>query len=61
LNNSSLTGEQISEYRNNNHILKKENLEEDGLTILKFGTIPIVIGFMITDSDGIWLIGRRER
>jgi hypothetical protein len=63
INNSSLTQEQISEYCNNNQILRIENEEEEatGLIAVGFGVILIVIGLTITGIGGIWLLVRSIR
>ena len=45
LNNWSLIRDQISEYCNN-QILKIENVEENDLTIVCFGIVLIVLGFI---------------
>jgi hypothetical protein len=45
LKNSSLTRDQISEYRNNQILEKDNNLEGDLITV-GFGTIIIVIGLI---------------
>ena len=63
INNSSLTGDQISEYCNNQIQETDDNLESgSGLITVGFGIIFIVIGLIITGiGAGIWLVQRTRR
>ena len=60
MNNSTLIRDQKSEYCNNK-ILKTENVAEEDLTTVGFGTILIIIGLIIVGTSGIWLIARRRK
>jgi hypothetical protein len=55
-NNSSLTQDQIIEYCNNQNI-ETANVQNS----VNVGTILLIIGLIIIETGGIWVIARREK